>query len=119
MNFTMKSQRAALVKAMLDGQEISVMTAFKMLLMTNASREVNRSIIHPETGFGAIVVKKRVDFISTYGKKGYYFTYKLDRSESNKEAIKRMKDYLSSCEIKPMKNVIVNGKPRYIEQTLF
>ncbi len=101
-NFKIGSQKAALVKELLDGKEISVMTAFKTLLLTNCAREVGRSIVNPETGFGAKVTKTRIDFTSTYGKKGFYFTYKLERSEANKTAIEKMKLYLSQSDLKPV-----------------
>lgn len=116
-NFQIGSQKAALVKAMLEGKEISAMNAFEMLLMTNAAREVNRSIIHPETGFNAIVQKKRIDFTSTYGKKGFYFTYKLERSEANRQAIEKMKKYLSESDLKPIEKE--TKTLLYREQSLF
>ena len=119
MNFAMKSQKAALTKALLDGRELSIMNCFQLLAITNCPREIGRSIVNSETGFGAKVIKTKVNITTQYGTHGYYFTYKLDRSESNKDAIKKMKEYLSSCEINPVKNVIANSKPRYIEQTLF
>lgn len=117
-HFKVSSQRAALTKAMLDGKEISVMNAFSELLITNAAREVNRSIINPETGFGAKVTKKRVDFTSTYGKRGYYFTYKLERSEANKEAIAKMKLYLSQSDLKPI-DVKPDVKDNFIRKDFF
>ncbi len=117
-HFRVNSQRAALTKMLLDGHTVSAMNAFEALAMTNAAREVNRSIINPETGFGAIVKKERIDFTSTYGKKGFYFTYKLERSEANKTAIEKMKLYLSQSDLKPIEK---KDKPllMYREQSLF
>jgi hypothetical protein len=115
MNFKVKSQRAALTKALLDGKELSIMNCFQMLNITNCPREIGRSIINPETGFGAIVEKRRKDFISSYGRPGFYFAYKLDRSEANKEAIKKMREYLALSDVKPINGI----KPKYIEQKLF
>lgn len=117
-NFKCASQRAALTKMLLDGHEVSAMNAFSMLACTNAAREVNRSIINPETGFGAIVKKKRVDFTSTYGKRGFYFTYKLERSEENKIAIEKMKNYLAESDLKP-KEKEPEVKQNIIRQDLF
>ena len=116
-NFKCASQRAALTKMLLDGHEVSAMNAFGMLACTNASREVNRSIINPETGFGANITKRRIDFTSTYGKKGFYFTYKLERSEENKAAIEKMRKYLSESDLKPKEAPEV--KPNIIRQDLF
>jgi len=117
-NFTLNSQKAALVKALLDGKTLSVMNCFSMLGITNCAREIGRSIVNSETGFGASVIKKQVDIKTQYGTTGYYFTYQLERSEANKEAIQKMKEYLAVSDVKPIVND--NGiKPKYIEQTLF
>jgi hypothetical protein len=115
MNYRFNSQRAALTKALLDGKELSIMTAFEMIYCTNLPREISRAIMSHETGFGAVIKKTRVDFTSTYGHKGFYYTYKLERSEANKEAIRKMREYLALSDVKPI-NVV---KPKYIEQTLF
>jgi len=117
-NFKMKSLKAALVKALLDGNVLDIINGMKMIGATNIPREVGRSIINPKSGFGAKVIKKRIDITTQYGTTGYYFTYQLERSEANKEAIQKMKEYLAVSDVKPIEKN--NGiKPKYIEQELF
>jgi RNA binding exosome subunit len=116
MNYRFNSQRAALAKALLDGKELSIMTAFEMIYCTNLPREISRAIMSHETGFGAVIKKTRVDFTSTYGHKGYYFTYKLEHSEANKESIKKMREYLAISDVKPISK---SKNKQYLEQDIF
>lgn len=92
----MPSQKSMIVQALLNGETLSIMTAFKMFGSTNLPRELGRSVIHPVTGFNAKILKRQVDFTSRYGHSGYYFEYQLEVSERNKEAIDRMKEYLKT-----------------------
>lgn len=92
----MYSQKFMIVKALLDGQVLSIMKSFRMFGCTNLPRELSRAVIHPKTGFNANVIKKQVEFVSKYGNHGYYFEYRLDFSDKNKKAIKKMKEYLKT-----------------------
>lgn len=86
------TQVAAICKALLDGQVLSIMTGFKMFACTNLPRELSRSI---EQKFEVKVSKVRVAFISQYGQHGFYFTYRLNRTTYNKPGIEKMKEYLA------------------------
>jgi hypothetical protein len=116
-DFKLPTQKCALIKAMLDGHTLDIINGMKIVGCTNTSREIGRYIIHPVTGFGAKVIKKQINITTQYGTKGYYFSYKLDKSDENKEAIERMRKYLSEQEIKPKANN--EKKMLYSEQTLF
>jgi hypothetical protein len=101
MNFTINSQKCALIKALLDGHTLDILNGMKMIGATNIPREVGRHVINPKTGFNARVIKKRIDITTQYGTHGYYFTYKLDKSEKNNDAVAAMRKYLSEQNIKP------------------
>lgn len=85
------NQTAAIAAALLRGEVISIMTAFKMFGCTNAPREIGRSI---ERKFGVQVSKTPTNFKSKYGKEGVYFRYRLNRTDYNKEGIQKMLEYV-------------------------
>lgn len=86
------TQIAAICKALLDGNVLSIMTGFKMFACTNLPRELSRGV---EKKFGVKISKERVDFVSKYGQPGFYFRYRLNRTDYNKEGISKMYEYLS------------------------
>jgi hypothetical protein len=106
------TQTAAITKSLLDGDILSIMTAFKMFSCTNLPREISRSI---EQKFGVEVSKERVDFTSKYGQSGYYFRYRLNKTEYNKKGIELMREYVKENFLVPTPK----DKPIYSEQTLF
>jgi hypothetical protein len=85
------TQTSAIAKALLNGQVLSIMTAFKMFSCTNLPRELSRGI---EAKFNIQISKVKKDFVSTYGHSGYYFEYRLSHTEKNKEGIEKMKAYV-------------------------
>lgn len=85
------TQVAAIAKSLLDGNVLSIMTGFKKFACSNIPREISRSI---EKKFGVKVSRARIDFISEYGHKGFYFRYRLNTTDYNKEGIEKMKAYL-------------------------
>lgn len=85
------TQIAAICKALLDGEILSIMTGFKMFSCTNLPRELSRSV---EQKFGVIISKERIEFVSKYGQLGFYFRYRLNRTDYNKEGIEKMKIYV-------------------------
>jgi len=81
------TQKAALCQHLLDGGTVSVMTAFKLFGMTNASREIGRSIEREETGgFGVIVSRLSKPFKSRYGHVGVYFEYASTKQGTTRKA---------------------------------
>jgi len=88
------TQKAAICEALLKGEVLSVMTAFRQFGCTNISREVGRSI---EREFGIIVSRMSKPFKSRYGHVGVYFEYRLNPLiKCNKEGIKKMRAYVDS-----------------------
>lgn len=106
------TQAAAICKSLLDGDTLSIMTAFKMFSCTNLPREISRSI---EQKFDVEVSKERVEFTSKYGQSGYYFRYRLNKTEYNKKGIGLMREYVKENFMVPTPK----DKPAYSEQTLF
>lgn len=69
------------------------MNGFSKFSCTNIPREVSRSV---EDKFGVELSRTRVDFISSYNKKpGYYYKYRLPKSEKNQKGIKKMREYIA------------------------
>ena len=87
------TQTAAIAKALLDGEKLSIMDGFKKFQCSNIPREVSRSI---ETKFRVVLDREPVKFTSKYGRKGEYYRYSLPGSKKNKEGIKAMKEYVKS-----------------------
>ena len=85
------TQIAAIAKALLDGDVLSIMNGFKKFACTNIPREISRGI---EQTFGVEISRTRKDFISEYGKPGYYYQYRLNKTEYNKEGIEKMEAYV-------------------------
>jgi hypothetical protein len=85
------TQVAAICKALLDGETLSIMTGFKQFACTNLPRELSRSV---EQKFNVVISKERVDFTSKYGQKGFYFRYRLNHTDYNKEGIQKMRAYV-------------------------
>ncbi len=111
MNFSIKSQKCALIKAMLDGHTMDIISALRLVGCTNLPREIGRYIINPVTGFNAKVIKKQINIKTQYGTKGYYFSYKLDRSKDNQDAIDKMRKYLSEQNFKPIEKPPIKNEP--------
>lgn len=85
------TQIAAISKALLNGEVVSIKTAFDMFGCSNAPREMGRSI---ERKFGVKVSRTPTKFKSRYGRISTYFQYRLNRTEYNKDGISKMKDYV-------------------------
>ena len=80
------TQKAAICLALLQGHVLTIMNGFKLLSCTNIPREISRSVEQP---FGVVVSRVRKEFTSRYGQDGFYFEYRLNKSEHNKEGIQR------------------------------
>lgn len=87
------TQTAALAKALLNGEVISIMTGFRDFAITNVPREIGRSI---ERKFGVVVDKTPTPFKSKRNPShtGVYYRYRLPKIKINREGIKAMKKYV-------------------------
>lgn len=91
------TQLASICEALIKGEALSIMNGFENFGCTNLPREIGRGV---ERKFGAVVTRQQVFFVSRYKHCGIYYRYTLDKKNPiNKEAIKKMKDY-----IKKLKN---------------
>lgn len=87
------TQTAEIALALLKGETISIMNAFNKFHCTNAPREISRGIEKP---FGVTISRDKVDFVSKYGRSGYYYRYRLNKTKANGPGIARMIHY---CQI--------------------
>ncbi len=85
------NQKAALAQALLSGEVVSIMSCFKMMGITNAPREIGRSI---ERSFGVEVSRIRKKAKTRYGGECTYFEYRLDKTKYNSQGIKLMAQYV-------------------------
>lgn len=88
------TQTAAIAKALLEGERLSIMDGFRKFGCTNIPREVSRSI---EQKFEVELNREPVTFKSKYGRVGEYFRYSLDPNRKvNRDGVKAMKEYVKS-----------------------
>lgn len=87
------TQVAAIAKALLDGEVISIMTGFRDFGCTNIPREISRSI---EKKFDVDIDKTPTPFKSKLNptRSGVYYRYRLPKIKTNREGIKAMKKYV-------------------------
>lgn len=88
----MPTAKAALAKALLNGEVLNVKNVFKNIGLTNCAREISRMIEQP---FGVVVSRTRRDGISRYGMQVNWTDYRLNRTEMNREGIEKMKEYVA------------------------
>lgn len=86
------TQKAALCRALLAGETISIMDGFKKFGITNCPREIGRGI---EREFDVRVFRQPKTAKTRYGTTCSYFLYSLPRNQQNKEGIERMKKYVA------------------------
>lgn len=82
---------AAMGAALLRGDTLSIMDGFRLFSISNLPREISRSI---EQKFHLRVSRDQVNYISKNGVPGYYYRYRLNRTEQNKEGINKLKAYV-------------------------
>jgi len=86
------TQTAALCKALLAGEILSILTGFILCGCTNVPREIGRSI---ERKFGLVIDRERVEAKNRYGNPCSYVKYSLNRrKKENNEGIKKMTAYV-------------------------
>jgi GrpB-like predicted nucleotidyltransferase (UPF0157 family) len=85
------TQIAAICLALLQGEVLTIGSGFNKLHCTNLPRELSRSV---EQKFGVEISRDKTAFKSVYnGKPGYYFRYRLNRTEKNAPGIAKMVEY--------------------------
>lgn len=84
--------KSALIKELLDGKTITIMTCFRTIGLTNLPREISRMVEQP---FGVIVSRTRKEGKSRYGSDITWFEYRLNKTDYNREGIQKMRDYLA------------------------
>lgn len=87
--------KAALVKALLNGDVLNVKNCFTKIGLTNCAREVSRMVEQP---FGAKISRTERNGKSRYGRTVVWIDYRLNRTDYNKEAIEKMKEYIKKHE---------------------
>ena len=95
-----------MAKSLLRGEVLSIMNCFKWFGVTNCPREIGRSI---EREFGVEVSRVKKDFISRYGQSGYYYEYRLNRTEHNKNGISKMEAYIKQIDGKEYSTIVNRG----------
>lgn len=86
------TSKAALVKALLDGKVLNIKNGFHLLSITNVPREIGRSV---ERAFNVEVKRTPREGTSKYGQPCVWVDYSLEKKESNKEGIAKMRVYLA------------------------
>lgn len=89
--------KAALIKALLNGDVLNVKNCFSKIGLTNCAREISRMVEQP---FNAIVSRTPRNGKSKYGSSVTWIDYRLNYTDYNKDAIKKMKKYVDEQESK-------------------
>ena len=88
------TQICAIAIALLNGETMTIGDGFYKFHCSNIPREISRSI---EKKFSVKVSRDKKEFKSVYdGKPGYYYRYRLNKTDQNKEGIERMREYIKS-----------------------
>lgn len=87
--------KAAIAKAFLRGETLSIKTAFNLFGTTNLPREVSRQIEKP---FGISITRNQKDGKTKYGVPCSWYEYKLERTEANKPGMELMREYVREQE---------------------
>lgn len=85
------TQIAALCKALLSGEVVSIKNAYFDYGISNIAREIGRSI---ERKFNVQVSKVRKEGISRYGQRITWKEYRLNRTDFNQKGITDMAIYI-------------------------
>jgi hypothetical protein len=100
------TQKAAIAKSLLKGEVLSIMNGFRWFGCTNIPREIGRSI---EREFGVQVSRTQKDGMGRYEQPVSYFEYRLNRTEYNREGIKKMIAYVTEIEQQEFKSIVKRG----------
>jgi len=86
------TMRAALANELLKGHVLTTMSCAVELSITNCPREISRTI---EQFFNVEVSRTRREKLSKYGEPVFWYEYRLNRTEYNREGIKAMEEYVA------------------------
>jgi len=84
--------KTALVKALLDGRVLNVKNCFETIGLTNIAREIPRCV---EDVFHVDVSRTDRTGTNRYGQCVNWVDYRLNKTDYNKEGIRKMRDYLA------------------------
>lgn len=84
--------KAALCKALLNGEDLNIKNVFKTTGITNAPREISRMV---EAPFGVEVSRTHKKGKSRYGTPVSWIDYYLVKSEHNLPGIAKMEEYVA------------------------
>lgn len=90
--------KAAICKALLRGQTLSIKNGFTLFGVTNIPREIGRQV---ERDFGVKCDREPQTGVSRYGFPQHWFHYNLKAKPENVEGIKKMVDYVLKIEGEP------------------
>lgn len=99
--------KCALIMALLDGRVVNVKTCFKEIGLTNAAREIGRSVEKP---FGVIVSRTKRKGKNRYGGEVTWVDYVLNKTEYNQPGIQKMIEYCETNKPKNKKTEIQTNK---------
>jgi hypothetical protein len=85
--------KAALCKALLDGEVLNVKNCFTKIGLTNCSREISRMV---EKDFDVIVSRSPMKGKNRYKGIVHWVDYRLNNTTYNKKGIKKMKEYVAA-----------------------
>lgn len=106
------TQICAICIALLKGDVLTIGDGFNRFNCTNLPRELSRSV---EQKFGVEISKTKVNFKSKFDNKpGYFYKYRLNRTEYNAEGISKMTAY---C-VEQSKNTIARTEKEVKEKKL-
>ncbi len=86
--------KAALCKYLLGGKTLNIKNVFNIIGLTNAPREISRMVENNKTGFGVTVTRTPKKGRSRYGSPVTWYDYKLEKTNSNRDGIEKMKKYI-------------------------
>jgi len=98
---------AALAKALLSGEVISIKNAYFDYGISNIAREIGRSI---ERKFNVEVSRVKREGTSRYGQSIVWFEYRLNRTDFNAKGIADMAKYIIEVGGNPKKGKITKNK---------
>lgn len=90
--------KTALVKALLDGRVLNVKNCFETIGLTNIAREIPRCV---EDEFHVEVSRTDRKGTNRYGHHVVWVDYRLNKTEYNKEGIRKMREYLAANWVLP------------------
>lgn len=94
--------KAALCKALLDGNVLNVKNVFRTIGLTNCSREISRMV---EAPFGVEVSRTHKKGKSRYGSEVTWVDYYLIKSDHNLPGIAKMEEYVEKHSPKSKKSI--------------